>query len=345
MPIYSSNFTQRAYFAPQTALRTIPNTSGTWTNTSAQQILYQSLTMTPGNPLVDPSYKTGTPSRLIGTRGRQTGTWQMTAPVIPSGTAGTQPNANLLFQAMFGAAPTIGGGSVAYGFATAIKPFLLLQYDESGLALPTHMYAMGALPQTVTFTLGGEHLMMNISGSSIGIGDKDNFTAYTGFDAALKGGLTTYPTEPTSPTTAGSPLSGWGGVLTIDGNVMGECRGTLSIEYTLGYEYIGDGYSDPYAIAVVPGARQVKLSNLQFINDDNTALQNIKQKAFLKTPMTVSIAHGNVAGSIVTFVKNNVQFPQGAFSDNGAAVDVKFDGAAAHASSVGVQDDSTIAFT
>ena len=336
---FSSNRTERCYVAlqPSGALRTIASSG-------LQQILHQNVSMSAGNPVERQPFKTGTPSSLAGIRGRQSGSWSLAAPVIPSGTAGTAPNMDQLFQSAMGVAPTIAGGTVTYPFATARKPLTIFRYDESGLALPSDQYAVGALPSGMKFSFGGPFLMVSFTGNSVGIADRDNYASYTGFDAPLKGGGSSYPTEPGSPTTVGSTLPGWGGILTIDGNVLGECRGSLELDFSLGYEWISDGYSDPYAIAVVSGPRYVTVSNLTFINDDTVALQNVKQKAFSKTAMNMSIVHGNVVGSKVTFNLNNTQFPQGAFVDNGSAVDVQFNGATAAATSVGVQDDSTIVF-
>jgi len=336
---YSSNRTERCFVAlqPLGALRTVA-TAG------LQQILHQSVTMSAGNPVERQPFKTGTPSSLAGIRGRQSGGWTLTAPIIPSGTAGTAPNMDALLQSAMGAAPVTTVSLVTYGFATARKPLTIFRYDESGLALPSDQYVMGGLPSSMKISFGGPFLMVTFSGNGVGVGDRDNFAAYVGFDAGLKGGGAAYPVEPASPTTVGTTLPGWGGILSIDGSVLGECRGGLEVTFELGYEWISDGYSDPYAIAVVSGPRYVAVSNLTFINDDTTALQNVKQKAFLKTPMTVVIDHGNVVGSKVKLNLGNVQFPQGAFVDAGSAIDVQFNGATAAATSVGVQDDATIVF-
>jgi hypothetical protein len=349
MPTYSSSLRRRLWLAPQAAgaFRTIPNTSGTWTTTGAQVIPFSDATFTPGNPVNDQPFITGNASTIAGVRGRNTGGINISAPVIPSGSAGVVPNLNLLLQAAFGAAPAIvATTSVTYNFVDALLPFLALAYDESGSTTLTKMYSMGTLPKTLTFQLNGNFLTMTADCGCIGVGDSDNFPAYAGTpDAVLAGGLSVFPVEPGSPTTAGHTVTGFGGTVTVDGQTIGELRSSCTVVVDPGYEYIGDVITDPYALTAINGPRKMTLGDFTVLNSDSAALINLKQKAFNKTPMNVSIAitNGGV-GSTVTFNLNQVQFPQGAFTTNGSAIDVKFGGAAAHATT-GNTNDGTIVFT
>lgn len=345
-PVYSSSFRQHLYMQAQASIRAIANTSGTWTNTGAQAILYEKCDFTPNNPLIDPPFKTGNASDLMGVRGRSGGGVSFSAPYIPSGAAGTVPNLDLLTASAFGM-PTgvvVASTSVTYAFTDAIKPLLLLKYDEGGGSNPTNMYSMGTLPTRLTWQLNGQGVLMCSSDmASVGIGDSDNFAAYTGPDAALKGGLTTYPAEP-SPTVTGNIISDFGGVVIIDGQTIGEVRGGLAIEIVTGYTPIPDGFADGYTLAFLNGKRKMTLSDFTVLNSDSTALQNVKQKAYSKTGVSVLINLGSVAGQVCSWALNRVQFPQGAFQDNGPAVDVKFSGAAAHAT-FGSTNDGAFSIT
>ncbi len=343
---YSSAFRRRLWVAPQAAgaLRTIPNTSGTWTNTGAQVIPFMGdPSFLPGNPVNDQPFITGTASTIAGVRGRNSGSPKIDFPFIPSGTPATVPNSDLILKAAFGKAAVTGSGICTYSFADAILPFLALLYDESG-GSPTNMYAIGCLPKTLTFSLNGNFLTATADCGAIGVADSNNFAAYAGTpDAAIAGGLTTFPAEPGSPTTAGHTVTGFGGTVSVDGQSLGELRGSCAVEVSCGYEYIEDAFTDAYALTAINGPRRMRLSDFSFLNSDSAALINAKQKAFNKTPMNVilSVTAGGT-GSTVTFNLNNVQLPQGAFVVNGSAVDVKFGGATAHASTIGATDDGSL---
>lgn len=349
MPNYSSNRLQTAYAQLQGVgnLRAINQSAGTWNNANTKKLRYTTFRATPENPVVDVNYKTGNSSQPIGIRGRSRATWSLELPIIPSGTAGTAPDQDPLFQHIFGQAATVvASTSVTYNLADAVNPLAIFTYDKSGLSPATHQYVVGGCAQTARFTLNAAFLMMSLDGMAVYAPDSATFSSYIGPDAVVKGGLTTYPAEPTGLSNIGSPITGFGGTVTIDGNSMGDLHGSAVIELSSGIEFAEDGILDAYPFASIRGLRRVTFASFQFLNDDTTALTNLKQKSYNKLPVNVSIAlNAAGAGNIVTFNLNNVQLGQFGFADNGTFVDVVMGGNSAHASSTSVTDDFTIAFT
>jgi hypothetical protein len=330
--------------------RTVNNSTGTWTSTGAAKLRYDSFQLAALNAVNTPTFKTGKRSPMIGVRGRQgLQSCTLTKDLIPSGAAGTAPDDDPILQAIMGAANvTVASTSVTYSLGEAIYYLFLSRYNKTpGMSSPTNAYVVGAVPQTVKFTGGGNFLKYEVGFAGVASGDSQNFASYTGGDAVAKGALTTYPAEPGSATQNGNviPGFGYGAGFSYNGSALAEVRGTIEISIDLGIDVIADGLNDPYPIAFIPGLRQISLSRIQCLDSDGSVLNALKQASFSKVATPVTLVFGNVAGSIVTFTLNNVQAGAMTWSENGAALDVSFDNSMAHETSVTSADDMTIAFT
>ncbi len=329
--------------------RAILNSSGTWTSTGVAKLRFNAFNLAQQNAVNTPTYKTGKRSPLLGVRGRQAGTFSLSKPFIPSGAAGTAPDDDPVLQACMGQAGTVvASTSVTYSLADALNYLLFLLYNKTpGASSPTNSYALGCVPQTIKFTGGGNFLDYEVSGVACGVGDSVNFSAYTGGDAVLKGGLTTYPAEPSSVTQNGNVIAGFGGNVgfSIGGSALAEVRGTVEITISSGVEAIADALSDAYTIGYVGGLRQVSLANITCIDSDGSVLNALKQAAFTKAAQTIAIVFGTVAGYIVTFNLANVQIGGGSWQEAGAALNIQFGESLAHATSSTVVDDLTLALT
>jgi hypothetical protein len=348
MPTFSSSRDRVLYAQLMTDARTVPNTAGTWTTTGVQKVRFNTFSLAANNAVNSPTYKTGKRSRLIGVRGRQSGTWSLQKPFFPSGTAGTRPDDDPILTSIFGATGTVvAATSVTYNLTDTLNFLLLPLYNKTpGASSPTNTYVLGGVAQSVKFTGGGNFLNYEISGISVGVGDSINFASYTGGDALLKGTLTTYPAEP-APTTNGNVITGFGSGagFSIGGSALAEVRGTVDITVNLGVEPIADAINDPYTVGFVGGERDVMLSNITCIDSDGSVLNSLKQASFSKTPQTISMVFGSVAGSIVTFNLNNVQVGGMTWQESGSALNIQFGQSDAHASSTTVTDEFTIVCT
>ena len=185
MPTYSGSWLDRVIVQTQTGgLRAFNNTSGTWTSTGAKIPRHYGLTMTQNNPVVPTPYKTGTRSTLVGVRGRRSGTFSFSFPLIPNGAAGVVPDCDPLLAATFGQAGTVvASTSVTYNFLdNGFIPFGIFRYNKSGGSSPTNFYGGGCVVQRYTINLGGEYLTATVEGKALYIGDSQQFPSYTGID-------------------------------------------------------------------------------------------------------------------------------------------------------------------
>ena len=162
--VYSSSWLDQVLLQLQTtsgaSLRVLPNTGGTWVNTTAVLARHQALTMTQNKPVVPTPYKTGDRSTLIGAPGRRSGSFSVTLPIVPNGVAGTAPDIDPIFQAAFGGAGTVvSSTSVTYKCVDqGFLPLAILRYNMSGGSSPTNFMAGGAVVQRLTINMGGEYL-------------------------------------------------------------------------------------------------------------------------------------------------------------------------------------------
>ena len=345
--VLSSSRNLTLYAQVQTDARTIPNTTGVWTSTGAQRVRFNTFNIAEVNPVNTPQYKTGKRSPLIGVRGRQSATFTLNKPFIPSGAAGTVPDDDPILQSIFGQAGTVvASTSVTYSLADTLKYLSFMRYNKSGGTSPTNAYLMGAIPQQVKFTGGGNFLDYELQGMAVGYSDSVNFAAYTGGDLARTGTLTTFPAEPTISTN-GNIIAGFGAGagFKIGGSSLAEVRGTVDITMSMGVDSVSDALNDPYTVGFIGGLRQISISQITCIDSDNTVLNTLKQAAFTKSVQTLSLQFGSVAGSIVTFNLNNVQVGSMSWQESGAALNIQFGQSDAHATSVSVTDDATLVVT
>ena len=275
--------------------------------------------------------------------------WTLQKDLIPSGAAGTAPDDDPILQAIFGAAQTtVASTSVTYNLGENIYLLFLPRYNQTpGASSPTNVYVVGAVPQTVKFTGGGNFLSYEIQGNGVAGGDSQNFASYTGADLPAAGGLTTYPAEPTGLTQLGNVIPGFGSGagFKFGGSAIVEVRNTIEISMDLAVEAVADAVNDPYVIGFICGLRQISLSKIQCIDSDDSLLNALKQASFSKAATAASMQFGNVAGSIFTFNLNNVQPGAMTWSGNGAGLDVSFDNSMAHETSSTSTDDFTLVQT
>lgn len=348
MPQTNSPRFERVFVGPQSALGTVPNSTGTWTTTNVKLLrsVANGCKLKANAPLTPVPWKTGTRSTQNGILGRKGGSFSLSnLPVIPSGSAGTAPDADLLFQGLFGAAPTVvAATSVTYAFADAtFKPFILARFMHSLTGL-TQQFAYGCTPEEASFTLNGNVFEMGMSGGAFWVLDSDNFGNE---DSTGLGGLSVQPAELSSPTVTGSIINGFQGIATFDSNAMDATSAPLisaGVRIRTGNQLYTDNFGNTYPSSQGGGERAVSVS-CTFQDTDHASLINLKTKAKAKTAINITLQVGTTAGSIVTFTLKNVQLNVQDFSDDNARVTTSFGESQAHASALANIDDVTIAFT
>ncbi|HEX4138364.1 MAG TPA: hypothetical protein VHY84_27385 [Bryobacteraceae bacterium] len=348
MPVFSSSRDRTLYAQALTAPRAVLNSAGVWTSTGVQKVRFNTFTLNPANTVNSPTYKTGLRSRLAGLRGRQAGSWTLQKPFFPSGSAGTAPDDDPILKSIFGATATIVASvSATYNLVDTLSYLFLPTYNKTpGASSPTNSYVLGGIPTACKFTGGGNFLDMEITGTSVGVGDSVNFASYTGSDAILQGGLSTYPAEP-SPTVNGNVIPGFGlgAGFSLGGSALAEVRGTAEVSMDLGIEAISDALNDSYVIGFIGGERSIGLSNITCIDSDGSVLNALKAASFTKTPQTIVLQFGNVAGSIVTITLNDVQVGNMTWQESGAALNIQFGQSGANATTSLLTNEMVLACT
>lgn len=343
MSISSSSPLYRLYLQPQTALNTVVNSTGTWNPSTAKVVPFTKASLKRMIAMINSDYKTGTGSTLAGIPGRASGSFSLSVPLMPSGAAGTVPNADALMQNIFGAAGTVVAvTSVTYnqvdGGSVPISAALFNELATS----TTQQFGIGCIAATATMNIGGDgYLAIDVDGTCYYVLESDN---WANEDTAGKSGLTVSPiTEPT-PTLAGNIIPAFAAsAITIGGNTLVELV-SAQISVTTGRTMRLDG-GNKYGTAVVQGRRQISLKSLKFQDSNSANLSAVKVLAASKAAATVVIVQGSVAGSIITHTLKGVQFDNTSFSENGGAVDVDFSDNPAHASALANVDDYVVSFT
>ena len=137
MPNYSFSRLERAYLQTQPVFGTIPNTSGTATVGNANACRFMHLTLQDETALLERPDKTGTRSQegMIG--GRKMGRWSIEMSLTGNGTAGVVPDADPIFQALFGQTATIGSGTATITSSTDAAPIVVTCSGAHGIPTGT----------------------------------------------------------------------------------------------------------------------------------------------------------------------------------------------------------------
>lgn len=349
MPNFNSPRYQLWYVQQQSGLLAFNNSGGTWTPSGAQLVRMDanSVTVSRNAPYSRFPVLTGTRSEVAGIRGRKGASWSVRGmPVIPSGTAGSVPDVDIILQNMFGQAATISAGSSAtYSFNdSGYLPFSLFGFVH-GFASLTNRALWACFVTRATFNFNGLFMTVDLEGFAGYIIDSTGFSV---FDTQAKAGLTAFPTEPSSPTFNGQPIAGFGTGYTaiIDSqNVELKVR-AMSLTIETGLTPVADVYGSPYLVAAVGDSRRISITLGDLLDDDTSQLNDIKTKADTdNVQINLAVLAGNVAGSKCTFNVNNVQPNAFNLRDNGPTVAFEMPTSYAHASAPGQINDMTIAFT
>jgi hypothetical protein len=343
----------RLYSQIQTsAYNVVNNSTGTWTNTGAQLIRIDegSFTANRSAPYSRFPVLTGTRSEVAGIRGRKNGpAWSIRGmPIIPSGAAGTVPDMDTIWQNIFGAASTIvASTSVTYNFSDAgTFPLSLFFFNHANPSTMSSFYYWGAFVRQWTINYNGPFLTIDLDGFfGWGAPSTSFSTVATQLGA---GGLTAFPTEPSSPTVAGQPIAGFGQGYTFS---LASQTGlelktrVLSISGETGWIPIQDVYGSPYPIAAVGDSRRMAIQ-FSSLDDDSASMNAIKADSEGdNTTYTGTIVAGSAAGSIMTTTLSQIQLSEWNLSDQGAVVNFDLPTSYGHASAPGLTNDMVIAFT
>lgn len=343
MAQFTSPFVERLVLGPQAAFNLVPNTAGVWLTTGAKLLRAGGGCKIKADPtLIANPVKTGTRSLQPGIAGKKSNnTWTLpNVPIIPSGTGGTPPDADLLFQSIFGQAPT---GSAYTLLDGAIVPFLLARFQHLQPAL-TQQFGIGCITTDWAIQINGDIFTISANGQCYWVLDSENFANE---DAAGKAGLTAFPLELVSPTVLGVLQQGFVGTATFDGNGVDSTTFPLiaaGVKGKTGNDYSHDAFGTSYG-ALPSGGRRMVSTNATFQDCDTAFLNNLKVKAKAKTPINITYVVGSGAGNVTTIALKGVQLAVPDYTDEAARVVSVFAESAASASTVSAVDEVAITFS
>lgn len=292
---FSLSRNERLYINPEATLGTIPAFTG------ADACRHIKATLVPDVALLVRQDKTGSRTRTPGVAGRKTGKWTVEMSLAANGAAGVVPDCDPLLQAVFGQAATVNAGtSVSYALSDAIQSFAMASYRTPASVM--QRIAFGCVVQDATFNLGQDIATMSVNGECLWVLDSVNFAAT---DTVGKGGLASFPVEPSSPVTNGGIIAGFTGQATFDSNVLANIR-TATLKIGTGNDIVKDTFGAYYGTTTEGDLRNVTLS-FSLYDDDTTGTTNLYQKAISKTPINVTLQIGTVTGSKWTFTITGIQ--------------------------------------
>ncbi len=335
---YASSRNQRGYVQKESVWGTIPNGTGTASVAATDAFQFISLDMNSAQPINPRPDKTGSLSQVKGTAGRKSATWSMTCSLAGSGAAGTPPDIDVFLAALMGKDGVPNGTTnVTYGLEDA-SPSLTI-WDFCPPAGVEQRCIFGAIVQRATFNFGGNFAQVTFSGEGKAVLTKNG---YAGADTDGKGGLNAFPSEPSSQTTAGSAVSGYKGVITLDSVAYSTIR-SGNIDIAVARELPKDGWDTDYPLAPADGIRTVTAAWSQY-EDDAAGLATLIGKMIAHTTFDSSYQFGKTAGNIWTITLNDNLFDAPTYGYDATRRYINFKCQAA-ASSGTAKDECSIVLT
>jgi hypothetical protein len=293
----------------------------------------------PDRQTVQPPDKNGSFSNLVGTQDVETANVTIRASLRPSGTAGTAPDLGPLMKASLGAETVTAGTRVRYSCSNATPSVVVAVYDH-----PTTMdqeLAFGVVPTEMRIDLDGQYPLVTWNCVAKKVLRKDSFAATA---TEGRGGLSSFPAEPSSPTYSGAPPRRGDGSVLIDGRTFCDIR-QLSFVLRTGRDADAPGYCGGGLIAgIVARKRLAAIDRLIMVDDDSADMQAIKAAAESATPVTVLINLGTVAGRKCIIRMRNCVLPQPSYDRSGDKRLVIFSNITAAASGTTLNDELEIDF-
>jgi len=222
--------------------------------------------------------------------------------VVPSSTAVT-------VDPPFSAAPTSGttaSGTVTYPLGDTPPSLSLFDYWSPSTA--QQRILCGAAVDTMEVDVSGEFHQVKFSG--LGQDVIDSITFATG-----QGGLSTFPTEPSSPTVSGTALAGHMGQIWLGPTpAKFATLSTAKLQVQNNVQLRGNEFGSQIPLAQLSGQRKVTFDFDVFELDD-AATAALYTAAMSRTPITACLQLGTVAGNMFG-VYMNALVPQAPINDS-----------------------------
>lgn len=307
MPTYSLSRTGRMYVAKQTVPTEIRNTSGTASLAAADACKHKTfdITIDPGRIPAFDKEDTADLGWVDRSRpgGKKPASFTCSMGLRGGAAADAEPDCGALLECLFGAKAINTGVSVVY----SLNPSNVGQACEIwGFDVPsavTQWCAFGCIPNTATFELGPVNPSVTFGGPAYWGLSNDQFAAAS---TEEKGGLTTFPTEPSTQTYTGNPVS-VAGSITVNTVTHTDIR-NVKIGLDMGRAYDPDIFGAVYGTAPYEDVPTITL-DFTIKSSDLSSLVTLRQNMLAYTDMDATVVIGGVAGAIYTFALKRLRFP------------------------------------
>jgi hypothetical protein len=332
---------EHLYLQDEATYGIIPNAGGTATVGNSNAALLAHFQMYNVAPVIRRVDKTGSRSLIPGARGRVHCEFNGEFDMAASGVAGTIPPMHSILRSLFGADPTIvGGTSVTYAISDVLKSFTAWSFRDATTGIAQRV-GHGLVVRGFEFRLGEDAAVCTFQGMGQFMANDHDFG---GYDTTEKGGLTAFPAEPGAPVlTDGGLCIGFTGHFKVGGNVIASIR-TATIRGETGNELRTDTFGTFYPDGMRGGPRRISVV-INAYDDSGAEMDALRAACDSKAPLTVDMQVGTVAGNIWNPVLNNVQFNSMQFRDDQINWTIDIADSDAHETTPGAKDDFTLALT
>ena len=285
------------------------------------------------------SDKTGSIGMSIGSAGARVGEWSLEWECRPNGAAGTAPDADPVLECAFGLKTVDAGVSVTYTPLAAISSFTLGRYRQPSTVM--QQLAHGCVVSDLSFAFEqSANCKFTASGLARWVVDSVN---YSGLDTTGKGGLGSFPTEPATPVSNGSPLSGLVGIATIDGSTSLSVR-SCGIKMATGITLPSDRLFNGQYGSAPERDKIMATMDLVVVDEDQSYVTGLYSKALARTPVDISLQLGDVDGAKVFWALKNCLLPMPALDDSARKWAANLSGIVCHPTTNTSLDELSVSF-
>lgn len=331
---------ERWYVQLQTDYATALHSSGTSTVAGGDYMRHTKGSLIHTMADIPDRDKTGSISATTGAAGARRGTWSLEWEARPSGAAGTAPDFDPLMVAAFGAAGTVvASTSVTYNLNSASKAVQLWRFRQPSTIM--QQMGLGCVIQELSFNFEQQaNAKFTANGTCWNVLDSKNFSTEVTLG---KGGLTSFPAEPGSPTSAGDPVNGLTGTATLDGDTTVQIK-SATVRMSTAIEIPSDRlFGGQFGTAPERDILGVYV-DLSIIDEDTAAVTALYTKARARTKIPILLEAGSVAGSRILWTLGNCLLPEPALDDSARKWAANLQNIRAYPSSLTALDEVTCKF-
>jgi hypothetical protein len=245
-----------------------------------------------------------------------------------------------------GASGTVSLVNAQYSFIDTISQFALWSFRTPSSL--DQRVAQTCVVQEATFNVNQDVASWQAQGECLWVLDSINFG---NADSTQKGGLGSFPTEPTTPVTNGSIIPGFTGRFVAGQSAASTTGATFAanavtfptirngtIRVATQNMLVKDTFGSYYATFTEGDVRNIELS-FNVYDDDSTPVNNLKQWGDAKNPVDFIINIGTVVGNVWTHYLKNVYLSSNVLGDGQLRFDASYQNNRATTTNLAVRDE------